>query len=114
MNLFGKVTRASLYLVAAFGTAFAHATENMPGGPAVNQLNFAAPATKIMAQIHWLHWMMLVICAVIFVGVFGVMFYSILKHRKSLGHKSASFHESITVEILWTVVPGLNSTCMIL
>jgi len=107
MNLFGKVTRASLYLVAAFGTAFASAAEDMQGGPAVNQLNFTAPATKIMAEIHWLHWMMLIICALIFVGVFGVMFYSILKHRKSLGAKSASFHESTTVEIIWTVIPLL-------
>jgi len=107
MNLFGKVTRASLYFVAAFGTAFAHAAEDMQGGPAVNQLNFTAPATKIMAEIHWLHWMMLIICALIFVGVFGVMFYSILKHRKSLGAKSASFHESTTVEIIWTVIPLL-------
>jgi cytochrome c oxidase subunit 2 len=107
MNLFGKVTRASLYFAAAFGTALAHAAENMPGGPAVNQLNFTAPATKIMQEIHWLHWMMLIICAVIFVAVFGVMFYSILKHRKSLGAKSASFHESTTVEIIWTVIPLL-------
>ena len=107
MNLFGKVTRASLYFVAAFGTAFARAAEDMQGGPAVNQLNFTAPATKIMAEIHWLHWMMLVICALIFIGVFGVMFYSILKHRKSLGAKSASFHESTTVEIIWTVIPLL-------
>ena len=107
MNLFGKVTGASLYIAAAFGTALAHAAENMPGGPAVNQLNFAEPATKIMQEIHWLHWMMLVLCAVIFIGVFGVMFYAILKHRKSLGHKSASFHESTTVEIIWTVIPLL-------
>jgi len=107
MNLFGKVTRASLFLVAAFGTAFARAAEDMQGGPAVNQLNFTSPATKIMAEIHWLHWMMLIICALIFVGVFGVMFYSILKHRKSLGAKSASFHESTTVEIIWTVIPLL-------
>ncbi|CAM3763631.1 cytochrome c oxidase subunit II [Polynucleobacter antarcticus] len=105
MNLFGKVTGASLYIVGALGSAMAYASENMPGGPAVNQLNFAAPATKIMQEIHWLHWMMLIICAVIFVGVFGVMFYSILKHRKSLGAKSASFHESTTVEIIWTVIP---------
>jgi len=96
-----------LFFVAAFSTAFASAAENMPGGPAVNQLNFAAPATKIMQEIHWLHWMMLIICAVIFVAVFGVMFYSILKHRKSLGAKSASFHESTTVEIIWTVIPLL-------
>lgn len=78
---------------------------DMPGGPAVRQLNFAAPVTKIMEEIHWLHWFMLVICVVIFVAVFGVMFYSILKHRKSKGHKAASFHESTTVEIIWTVIP---------
>ncbi|QWE28603.1 cytochrome c oxidase subunit II [Polynucleobacter sp. AM-7D1] len=107
MNLFGKVTRASLYLVAAFSTAIAQAAEDMPGGPAVNQLNFTPAATKIMQEIHWLHWMMLIICALIFIGVFGVMFYSILKHRKSLGAKSASFHESTTVEIIWTVIPLL-------
>ena len=107
MILFGKVTKASLTLLASLGITLANATENMPGGPAVNQINFAAPATKIMEQIHGLHIMMLIICAVIFIGVFGVMFYAILKHRKSLGHKSASFHESTTVEIIWTVVPLL-------
>ena len=107
MNLFGKVTKAALTLLASLGITLANASENMPGGPAVNQINFAAPATKIMEQIHGLHIMMLIICAVIFIGVFGVMFYSILKHRKSLGHKSASFHESTTVEIIWTVVPLL-------
>jgi len=42
---------------------------------------------------------------VIFLGVFGVMFYSIFKHRKSKGHKPANFHESTAVEIAWTVVP---------
>jgi cytochrome c oxidase subunit 2 len=45
------------------------------------------------------------ICIVIFVAVFGVMFYSILKHRKSVGHKPANFHESLSVEIAWTVIP---------
>ena len=52
-----------------------------------------------------MHWFMLIICTVIFVAVFGVMFYSIWKHRKSQGHKPASFHESARVEIAWTVVP---------
>ncbi|MCS6762852.1 MAG: cytochrome c oxidase subunit II [Candidatus Protistobacter heckmanni] len=83
------------------------AVEDMPGGPAVRQLNLAAPVTGIARDIHWLHWMMLVICVVIFVAVFAVMFYSIYKHRKSLGHKPASFHESTTVEIIWTIVPFL-------
>jgi cytochrome c oxidase subunit II len=45
------------------------------------------------------------ICTAIFLGVFGVMFYSIFKHRKSKGAKSANFHESTTVEIVWTIVP---------
>jgi cytochrome c oxidase subunit 2 len=80
---------------------------SLPGGPAVNQINLAPPVTRIATDIQWLHNVMLVICLLIFVGVFGVMFYSILKHRKSLGAKSANFHESVAVEIAWTVVPLL-------
>jgi cytochrome c oxidase subunit 2 len=57
------------------------------------------------AHLKDLHHILLVLCLVIFVGVFGVMFYSILKHRKSVGHKAANFHESVSVEIAWTVIP---------
>ncbi|MDD0839694.1 cytochrome c oxidase subunit II [Curvibacter sp. HBC61] len=97
---------ASLLLTAGalLGSA-AHAVSDLPGGPAVRQLNLAPPATRIAEEQHFLHWMMLIICTVIFVAVFSVMFYSILKHRKSLGYKPATFHESVTVEILWTVAP---------
>jgi cytochrome c oxidase subunit 2 len=91
---------------AAAATEYSKATGGT-GGPMVNQLNLQAPATAIAADIYSLHNLMMVICLVIFVAVFGVMFYSILKHRKSLGHKSASFHESTAVEIAWTVVPFL-------
>jgi len=87
--------------------SFGVAAQDMPGGPKVNQLNFTAPATKIMEEIHWLHWFMMIICVIIFVGVFGVMFYSIFKHRKSKGAQPASFHESTSVEIIWTVIPLL-------
>ena len=102
------VKRLTLLSMAALGlTIFgsASAVNNMEGGPAVHQLNFQAPVTAIAADIYVLHNWMIGICVAIFVAVFGVMFYSILKHRKSLGHKSASFHESTTVEIAWTVVP---------
>ena len=85
----------------------AWAVTDSVGGPAVRQLNFQTPVTSIATQIYSLHTLMLVICLVIFVAVFGVMFYSILKHRKSLGHKSATFHESTTVEIAWTIIPFL-------
>lgn len=100
----------SLMLGAALLTAglpsWAQVTD-VPGGPAVRQLNFHEPVTQIAQQIYDLHMLMLYICLAIFVAVFGVMFYSIVKHRKSLGHKPATFHESIAVEIAWTVVPFL-------
>ncbi len=80
---------------------------DLPGGPAVRQLNLVPAVTKIAAEQQSLHMMMLYICTAIFVAVFGVMFYSIFKHRKSKGHKAADFHESTTVEIVWTIVPFL-------
>lgn len=85
------------------GSSFA--VNDMVGGPAVHELNFQTPVTAIATDIYELHVWMIVICVVIFLAVFGVMFYSILKHRKSLGYKAANFHESTTVEIAWTVVP---------
>lgn len=81
------------------------AVNDSQGGPAVNQLNFQQPVTQIGADVYQLHNWMIGICLAIFIGVFGVMFYSIIKHRKSVGHKPATFHESTTVEIAWTVVP---------
>ena len=83
----------------------AHAVNDLPGGPAVNQLNLHPAVTKIAEDQAWLHWFMMIVCTVIFLAVFGVMFYSIWKHRKSVGHKAATFHESVTVEIVWTIVP---------
>ncbi|WP_394706494.1 cytochrome c oxidase subunit II [uncultured Hydrogenophaga sp.] len=91
----------------AWTSALAQKVNDLPGGPAVNQLNFAPPVTKIAEEQHWLHWFMMAICAVIFVIVFGVMFYSILKHRKSVGHKSQELAEPIWVELGWTIVPLL-------
>ncbi len=85
----------------------ARAVADLPGGPGVRQLNLHDPVTRIGEQQGWLHSFMLVVCLLIFVAVFGVMFYSILKHRKSLGHKAANFHESVAVEIAWTIVPFL-------
>ena len=92
---------------AALFAGAARAVNDLPGGPAVNQLNLPPPVTQIGVEQVWLHNFMLIVCLVIFVAVFGVMFYSILKHRKSVGHKAANFHESVAVEIAWTVVPLL-------
>ena len=105
MNLIHKKLHTAFWALAAFASNAAWAVNDLPGGPAVRQLNLHPPVTKIAEQQVWLHWFMLIICTVIFVAVFGVMFYSIWKHRKSVGHKSANFHESVKVEIAWTVVP---------
>lgn len=90
----------------AWGTAIAQ-VKDMPGGPRVNQLNLHEGVTPIAHDIMWIHWMMLIICAVIFVGVFGVMFYSIIYHRKSRGHVAAKFHEHLGIEVAWTIIPFL-------
>lgn len=98
----------SVMLGASFlATGVSAAVVDIQGGPAVLQLNFQPPVTQIAHQIYSLHTLMLIICLVIFLAVFGVMFYSILRHRKSLGAKSASFHESTSVEIAWTIIPFL-------
>ena len=88
------------------GAAFAQVVD-MPGGPRVNQLNLSRGVTQVSSDIMDLHWLLLVICAVIFVGVFGVMLYSIVMHRKSKGAVPAKFHEHVGVEIAWTVIPFL-------
>jgi cytochrome c oxidase subunit 2 len=47
------------------------------------------------------------VIVVIFVGVFAVVTYSLIFHRKSRGHKPADFHDNTTVELAWTIVPAL-------
>jgi len=71
------------------------------------KLTFQDQKTALGHTIIHLHNIISVICVVIFVLVFGVMFYSIWKHRKSVGHKAAHFHENTTVEVIWTVIPFL-------
>ncbi|MFN3810771.1 MAG: cytochrome c oxidase subunit II [Roseateles asaccharophilus] len=99
------ISRLAGGLAATLASQAALAVNDLPGGPKVNQLNLHEPVTRIAADQMWLHNMMLVICLVIFIAVFGVMFYSIFKHRKSRGAVPANFHESVKVEIAWTVVP---------
>ncbi len=67
--------------------------------------NLPEPHTSVARDMYDLHAVVLIVCLVIFVGVFGAMFYSVIKYRRSAGHKAAHFHENTTVEILWTVIP---------
>jgi cytochrome c oxidase subunit 2 len=68
---------------------------------------FQTPASKMAQDIDTLHQVIMWIIVVIFVGVFGFMFYACYAHRKSIGHEAAQFHENTTVELLWTVIPAL-------
>jgi cytochrome c oxidase subunit 2 len=96
-----------LGLALTASAAMAAPVAGVDGRPVDNQLNLQMPVTKIAAEVNDLHTLLMIICLVIFVAVFGVMFYSVFKHRKSLGHKPATFHESTAVEIAWTIVPFL-------
>jgi cytochrome c oxidase subunit 2 len=68
-------------------------------------LNMRKGVTDISAEVYDMHMLMFIICVVIGVGVFGVMFVSMFFHRKSRGAKPANFHESVKVEIAWTITP---------
>jgi len=70
-------------------------------------LNLMKGVTKVSNDVYDLHMLILWICVLIGVGVFGTMFYSIYHHRKSKGHKAEQFHENTTVEIIWTIIPTL-------
>lgn len=85
---------AGLMLPAMTGTAAAWPASNMPKG-----------VTDMSHEIYDLHMLIFWVCVAIGVVVFGAMLYSIVRHRRSKGFKAAQFHESTTVEILWTIVP---------
>ena len=69
------------------------------------KLNLQTPHTLLGEKIYDLHSVITAICFVIFIGVFGFMFYAVFKHRKSVGHKAAQFHENTAVEVAWTLIP---------
>ncbi|MBD3585745.1 cytochrome c oxidase subunit II [Salinimonas sp. HHU 13199] len=74
---------------------------------AVSDINLRKGVTDISGQVYDLHMLMFLICVIIAVVVFGVMFVSMYLHRKSRGVKPAKFHESVKVEVAWTIVPFL-------
>ncbi len=75
------------------------------GAALANRYNLQEPQSIIAHEIYDLHTLIMLIIVGIFVVVFGAMTYSIVMHRKSVGHKAEQFHENTTVEIIWTVIP---------
>jgi len=70
-----------------------------------SKFNLVPPVTPVAEQIYDLHTLILLVCLVIFIVVFGVMFYSIYAHRKSVGYQARHFHENTTIEVIWTIIP---------
>ncbi|MAR89679.1 MAG: cytochrome c oxidase subunit II [Pseudomonadales bacterium] len=87
----------------AIGSALATITTS--GAFADLQFDMTPGVTEISQQVFDMHRTMLWWCVAIGVVVFGAMFYSMIKHRKSKGYKASQFHESTAVEVVWTIVP---------
>ncbi|OFZ86891.1 MAG: cytochrome c oxidase subunit II [Betaproteobacteria bacterium RBG_16_66_20] len=96
----GIATRAAQLLAVISGWA-------LSGLALAAEWNLRPAGSKIATEIHDLHEYVMILCTVIFVGVFSFMFWSVYAHRKSKGHKAAQFHENTTIEILWTVIPAI-------
>ncbi len=71
------------------------------------ELNLQLPVTALARRVYDLHTLLTWVIFIIFVGVFAVVTWSIIFHRKSIGHKAADFHDNTAVEIAWTIVPTL-------
>ena len=101
--MFAKKLRRALYglwgavILLGAGDAFA----------GFGELNMTPGVSETSHDVYHLHMLVFEICVVVCVGVFAVLIYSIIKHRKSKGAKPASFHESTTIEIIWTTIPFL-------
>ncbi len=98
LKLLGRTSLLALAMLFASGAASGAAYD--PG-----HWNMPVGVTEISRQVYGLHMLIFWVCVVIAVVVFGAMFYSVFAHRRSRHPKPADFHESTTVEIVWTVIP---------
>jgi cytochrome c oxidase subunit II len=98
-NMTGRAPVIASRIGALAAALFASASQAEWG------LNFQRPVTEIAHIQYDLHMLILWICVVIFVAVFGVMFYSLYAHRKSKGCNASKFSHSTRAEVVWTVIP---------
>ncbi len=96
----GAALRSIAGALAGTGASAAAAAAN-------SRYTFQEPASAIAREQAELHFLVLIVITLIGIAVFAVMLYSIVKHRKDAGHKAANFHENLTVELVWTIIPFL-------
>ena len=106
-NMANQFLRSVVLPSKAIGVSAVSAVAAMlpPLATADWKMNLQTPNSAVAQQMFDLHTLITVVCVVIFFAVFGVMFYSLYAHRKSSGRKASQFHESATVEALWTIIP---------
>nr|WP_226663925.1 cytochrome c oxidase subunit II [Microbulbifer aggregans] len=103
---------AFLFLSILTPMTFAQQAASEAVGDAVGEaerwgVNMTQGVTEVSRTTYDLHMLIFWICVVIGILVFGVMFYSMWRHRKSKGYQASQFHESTLVELAWTIVPTL-------
>jgi cytochrome c oxidase subunit II len=70
------------------------------------KFNFPEPVTPIARETLHIHNEFMLVITVLFVVVFAIMIYSMVKHRKSVGHQPAKFTGPTgTVQWFWALVP---------
>ena len=100
--------RAQALFLGLLGPVIALAIAgNVSAESATRQLNMPQGVTEVSQAAYDIHMIMMWICTVIGVAVFGFMFYVMYAHRKSRGAVAANFHENHVVELIWTIVPAL-------
>ncbi len=63
--------------------------------------------SRVSREIYDLHMLIFWICCIIGVMVYLVILWSILTHRRSVHPEPAKFHDNVTLEIVWTVIPSI-------
>ncbi|MEZ5463952.1 MAG: cytochrome c oxidase subunit II [Lysobacteraceae bacterium] len=71
------------------------------------QLNMTPGVTETASRVYGLHMLILWICVIIGILVFGTMAVAMVKFRKSKGAVPAKWSHNTVAEILWTVIPVL-------
>jgi len=83
-------------------------------GPAWSDLGFNMPVgvTTTSREVYELHMLILWICTIIGLGVYGAMVVAIVRFRKSKGAVPAKFTHNGTAEVIWTVIPAVILVAM--
>lgn len=97
----GRLSKAFLMLCCSLYASLALAN----AGPW--QMNMFKGVTPVSRDIYHLHMIVMLVCAIIGIVVFGIMIYSLIHHRKSKGHQAANFHDNTRLEVVWTIIPFL-------